>query len=182
MCRSLDPQTEKMIQQLPRLATEILNTGRYLYEKVVEVQIKEYDAHYGSQVMAQIDALKQEAMIQSLIGFMLYVFYKELLEGTKDTRVPVALGRALHFELYEVSPDQNSFLDYLNYQNPHFENPAMAPTFKFGNDIAQIVGIRDLSFAFAMAQQAPLIDTLSRKVIRLTLFGEPMVPPAVAAS
>ncbi|MFQ5781267.1 MAG: hypothetical protein ACE5HN_10860, partial [Nitrospiria bacterium] len=84
------------------------------------------------------------------------------------------LTDALHFEIYRMLPSKNSFIEYLTYENPNFEDPDMAPAFKFGNDIADIFEIQDFSFSLMISQQSPLITEIFKKIIRLILFNEPI--------
>jgi len=176
--KSLDQKASEIVTGLPDFTKAIISGGDYIYQRIVAAQIKEYDLHYGSAVIHQIeiDPTKEDAMIRKIIGFMLFLFYRELALLYPDASLPLSLSSALHFEIYQSMPAYDSFLDYLNYHNPNFEDPAFAPAFKFGNDIAQITGVRDISFSFAISQQISLIGDISRKIIRWMLFHEPIAP------
>lgn len=169
-----DPRTEEIVSLLPKMGEAIGQGADYLYHKVITEQIRAYDDRFGSSVLTEIDEGKKTAIRQKLIGFMLLTFFKELSERHPDSPIPSALTDGLHYEIYRDLPSKGSFVDYVTYQNPNFEDPRLAPSFKFGNDIAEITRTLDLSFSFAIAQQSPLISEVSRKLIRWVLFNEPI--------
>jgi hypothetical protein len=172
--RNLDPKIEEIISLLPKMAEAIDQGGKYLYEKVLEDQIRDYDRRFGSSVSAQIDDSKKAALTRKLTSLMLVSFFNELSELYPDSSSPSSLTDALHFEIYQALPSKESFIDYLTYQNPNFEDPRMAPAFKFGNDVAEILETLDFSFSMMVSQQSPLISDISRKLVRLVLFNEPI--------
>ena len=91
-----------------------------------------------------------------------------------DGPYPSGLTDALHYEIYGVLPSDDSFVTYLTYENPNVEDSNMAPAFKFGEDIAQIVAMPDLSFSFLAAQQVAVISDISGRLTRWVLFDEPI--------
>lgn len=169
-----DSRTEEFISLLPKLAAAIEEGRAYLYRKVLESQIKDFDEHYGSKVFAKIDDTKKAAILHKLTGFMLVSYFNELSDLYPDTSLPSSLTDALHFEIYGALPSKDSFVDYLTYKNPNFDDVGMAPAFKFGNDIAEILETFEFSFPLMISQQSPLIRQISKKIIRLVLFDEPI--------
>lgn len=170
----VDSRGEEIIRRLPQLGETIRQGAEYLFHKVVEEQIGQYDARFGSSISQQIDDPKRSAILQKLTAFMLLSFFNELSELYPDSPLPSGLTDALHYEIYQALPAKGSFIDYLTYQNPNFEDPRLAPAFKFGNDLAEIMQTLDLSFSFMVSQQSPVISEVSRKLIRLVLFDEPV--------
>ena len=156
------------------MAEAIRQGGDYLYVKVLKDQIQDYDTRFGSNVSAQIDDSKRVALTSKLTSLMLVSFFNQLSELYPDSPIPSSLTDALHFEIYQTLPSKDSFIDFLTYQNPNFEDPRMAPAFKFGNDVAEILETLDLSFSIMVSQQPPLISDISRKLVRLVLFNEPI--------
>jgi len=177
---NLDPKIEEMIPLLPKLGDTLRQGADYLFIKVLQEQIRNYDARFGSRIVDQIDDLKKSAILRKLTALMLVTFFNELSERYPSSPVPSALTDAVHYEIYQALPSKDSFIDYLTYRNPNFEDPRMAPAFKFGNDIAEIMQTLDLSFSFMVSQQSPIISEISRKLIRLVLFDEPIeaAPPS----
>ncbi|MBI3802720.1 MAG: hypothetical protein HY282_03045 [Nitrospirae bacterium] len=172
--KKLDSKTEEIINRLPQLGDTIRQGAEYLYHKVLQEQIGHYDTRFGSNISKQIDDTKQSAILKKLTGFMLVAFFNQLSELYPDSPVPSGLTDALHYEIYQALPAKGSFVDYLTYRNPNFEDPRLAPAFKFGNDIAEIMQTLDLSFSFMISQQSPVIMEISQKLIRLVLFDEPI--------
>lgn len=170
----LDPEIEKIITLLPKMGETVRQGADYLFMKVLQEQIRHYDTRFESRVVEQIDASKKSAILRKLTGLMLVTFFNELSEQYPDSPVPSALTDAVHFEIYRSLPSKDSFIDYLTYRNPNFEDPRLAPAFKFGNDIAEIMQTLDLSFSFMISQQTMIITDISRKLIRLVLFDEPI--------
>ncbi len=174
---ALDPRIQGIIPLLPKTAEAMVTGGEYLYRKIIQEVIEAYDQRYQLTVLTQIDEAKRSAMIRTLMSFMLFIFFSEL--SKTDPTASLFLTNALHFEIYHSLPARESFVDYLNYRNPNFEDPKLAPTFKFGNDIAQIVGVRDIPFSFAIAQQIPIISEATKTLIHLAIVNEPATPPAL---
>lgn len=171
---TLDPKVEEIITLLPKMGETIRQGADYLFMKVLQEQIRNYDARFGSRVVDQIDDPKKVALLRKLTGLMLVTFFNELSEPYPDSPIPSALTDAVHYEIYQALPSKDSFIDYLTYRNPNFEDPRLAPAFKFGNDIAEIMQTLDLSFSFMISQQTTIISEISRKLIRLVLFDEPI--------
>lgn len=172
--RNLDPKIEEILSLLPKMGEAIRQGGDYLYVKVLKDQIEVYDTRFGSNVSAQIDESKKSALTRKVISLMLVSFFNELSDLYPDSPFPSSLTDALHFEIYQTLPAKESFIDFLTYRNPNFEDPRMAPAFKFGNDVAEILETLDLSFSIMVSQQSPLISDISRKLVRLVLFDEPI--------
>ncbi len=168
----LDPKIERVIPLLPKMAETMVTGAEYLYRKVMQDLIEEYDRRYKLTVSTQIDEVKKSAIIRTLMNFMLFIFFRELGE----TEASLSLTNALHFEIYRSLPERGGFVAYVGYRNPNFEDPKLAPAFKFGNDIAQIVGVRDIPFSFAVAQQIPIISEATKTLIQLALSNEPETP------
>lgn len=171
---TLDPKIEEIITLLPKMGETVRQGADYLFMKVLQEQIRHYDTRFGSQVVEQIDDSKKSAILRKLTGLMLVTFFNELSEQYPDSPIPSALTDAVHYEIYRSLPSKDSFIDYLTYRNPNFEDPRLAPAFKFGNDIAEIMQTLDLSFSFTISQQTMIITDISRKLIRLVLFDEPI--------
>jgi hypothetical protein len=169
-----------MILLLPKMGETIRQGADYLFIKVLQEQIRNYDIRFGSRVADQIDDPKRSAISRKLTGLMLVTFFNELSEQYPDSPIPSALTDAVHYEIYQALPSKDSFIDYLTYRNPNFEDPRLAPAFKFGNDIAEIMRTLDLSFSFMISQQTTIISEISRKLTRLVLFDEPIeaAPPS----
>ena len=176
----LDHKAEEIVALLPKMGDTLRQGADYLYAKVLQEQIRNYDARFGSKVLDQIDERKRSAILRKLTGLMLVTFFNEISEQYPDSPIPSALTDAVHYEIYQALPSGDSFIDYLTYRNPNFEDPRLAPAFKFGNDIAEILQTLDLSFSFMISQQSPIISEVSRKLIRLVLFDEPIeaAPPS----
>ncbi len=173
-----DPALEKIVSSLPDLADAIRQGASALLQKTLIEQIAEYDKRTGRELVKRIDEDKSEAMLQKLTSMMLLTVYEELAAQFQDPAVPSYLTSALHYDLYKVIPGEEGFVEYLHYQNPHFDDPAMAPAHKFGNDIAAILSISDQLFYLIIAQQAVVISDVSKQLIRWVLFDEEIVPPA----
>ncbi|NKE69937.1 hypothetical protein [Candidatus Manganitrophus noduliformans] len=171
---TLDPKIEEIITLLPKMGETVRQGADYLFMKVLQEQIRNYDARFGSKVVDQIDDSKKSAILRKLTGLMLVALFNELSEQYPDSPIPSALTDAVHYEIYRALPSKDSFIDYLTYRNPNFEDPRLAPAFKFGNDIAEIMQTLDLSFSFTISQQTMIISDISRKLIRLVLFDEPI--------
>lgn len=176
----LAPKIEEMITLLPNMGETIRQGADYLFIKVLQEQIRDYDVRFGSKVVDQIDDSKRSAILRKLTGLMLVTFFNELSEQYPDSPLPSALTDAVHYEIYQALPSKDSFIDYLTYRNPNFEDPRLAPAFKFGNDVAEIMQTLDLSFSFMVSQQTTIISEISRKLIRLVLFDEAIeaAPPS----
>jgi len=172
--KTADSRTEEFISLLPKLAAAMEEGRDYLYRKVLEAQIIDFDEHYGSHVFEKINDTKKTALLNKLTGFMLISYFNELSELYPDTELPSSLTDALHFEIYGALPSKDSFAAYLTYKNPNFDDASMAPAFKFGNDVADILETYELSFPLMISQQSPLIRQISKKIIRLVLFDEPI--------
>jgi len=177
---TVDPALEKLVADLPNMAEAIRQGTASLLQKTLIDQIAEYDKRTGRELSKRIDKDKSEAMRQKLTGMMLLAFYEEIAGAFKDPELPSYLTSALHYELYRVIPKDEGFVEYLHYQNPHFEDPAMAPAHKFGNDIAAILSISDQLFYLIIAQQAVVISDVSKQLIRWVLFDEAITPPSSA--
>ncbi|MBN4053160.1 hypothetical protein JYT92_00245 [bacterium AH-315-L15] len=175
---SIDKKIEKIVSDLPYLAEAVRQGGTSLLQKTLIDQIKEYDSRTGREISKNINEAKSEAMLEKLTGMMLLAFYEECATMFQDETMPSYLTTALHYELYQSLPSDQGFVAYLTYQNPHFENPNMAPAHKFGNDIAEIVSVSDQLFYFIIAQQAAVISDVTKKLIRWVLFDEPMEAPS----
>ncbi|TAJ98765.1 MAG: hypothetical protein EPO39_17405 [Candidatus Manganitrophaceae bacterium] len=176
----VDQKAEEIITLLPKLGETIRQGADYLYIKVLQEQIRGYDIRFGSKVVDQIDDSKKSAVLHKLTSLMLVAFFNEISEQYPDSPIASALTDALHYEVYRSLPSKDSFIDYLTYRNPNFEDPRLAPAFKFGNDVAEILQTLDLSFSFMVSQQSTIISEISRKLIRLVLFDEPIeaAPPS----
>lgn len=168
----INKEVEKIVLELPNLAEAIRQGRQSLLQKSLLDQISEYDHQTGRQILKEIDEDKKEAMIGKLTAMMLLSLYDELSSVFKDTALPSSLTLALHYEIYRALPSNDGFVEYLDYQNPHFEDPKMAPAHKFANDIAEILSISDQLFYFVIAQQVAVISEVSRKLIRWVLFDE----------
>lgn len=170
----LDPKTQERVDLLPQMAEVIRQGGDHLYQNVLVDLLRSYDLRFGSDIAAHIDEPKKRALLQTLTSLMLFQFFNEIAERYPGATIPSSLTEALHVEIYGALPAQESFIDYLSYRNPNFEDPKAAPAFKFGADIAGILETLDLSFSFMVAQQFPLVRDVARGLIRLVLFNEPI--------
>ncbi len=170
----LNPKAEAMIPLLPKLAETYREGGAYLLHKTLLSQFEEYDAQYGRSLSEEINEEKSELMLSKVMSLMLVSFFRELTTIFPDGPYPSAITDALHFELYQSLPSEDGFVSYLLYENPNFEDSRMAPAYKFGNDIAEILAIPDLSFSFMVAQQVAVISDISKRLMRWVFFEEPI--------
>lgn len=169
-----DSHTEEIIEKLPQIANAISQGANAIYLKLIYPQFQDYEARYECVIVAQIDDGKKTEIIRVIISFMVYTFYNRM--NVHDSAASVPFTHALHFEIYKNKPEAGSFADYLTYQNPNFEDPKMAPSFKFGNEIAQIMATMDMAFLFMASQQAVLVAEITQKIL------DGMIPPSEAAS
>jgi len=169
-----DSQLQLGIERLSRLSQAYQEGGPYLLEKALLKPIGEYDGQFGSRLSATIDDAKKAELLKVLTSLMLQTFFRECSGLFREARDAALLSSALHFELYGKLPGAESFVDYLNYQNPNFDDPKMVPAYKFGNDVAASLQVPDLSFSFMVAQQAAVISDISRRLMRWVLFEEPL--------
>ncbi len=170
----LDPKVETIIPLLPKLAEIYHEGGIYLLHKTLLEQFKEYDDQYDSNLSKEMTEEKSAQMLRKITSLMLMTFFKELSRILPDGPYPSGLTDALHYEIYGVLPSDDSFVTYLTYENPNVEDSNLAPAFKFGEDIAQIVAMPDLSFSFLAAQQVAVISDISGRLTRWVLFDEPI--------
>jgi len=171
---TLHEKVEVIIPLLSKLAETYVEGGEYLLHKTLLEQFKEYDAQYGSSLSKEITEEKSALMLRKITSLMLMTCFKELSRVLPDGPYPSALTDALHYEIYTALPSNDSFVAYLTYENPNIEDRKMAPAFKFGDDIAQIVAMPDLSFSFLVAQQVAVISDISGRLTRWVLFDEPI--------
>ncbi len=174
--KTLPPKVSEIIPLLPKLGEVYQEGAAYLLHKVLLSQIKAYDEQYGSSVLDEIDEEKSTEMVQILTRLMIFYYFKALSRIFPEDPYPSVLANALHFEIYNVMPEKESYIAYLSYKNQNFDDAEMAPAYKFGNDIAAIVAIPDLSFCMMITQQAAVILDISQKLMRWILFDEPMAP------
>ncbi len=173
---ALDAQSEKIILLLPKLAETYKEGGEYLLHKTLLSQFEEYDLQYGVTLSKEMTEEKSMQMLDKVTSLMLMTCFKVLSDVLPDGPEPSALTDGLHYEIYEVLPGKDSFVSYLTYQNPNFEDHKMAPAFKFGKDISEIVAMPDLAFSFLVSQQFAVISDVSGRLTRWVLFDEPMEP------
>lgn len=174
--KSPDPKAEEIIVLLPKLAETYKEGGVYLLHKTLLNQFEEYDAQYGVTLTKEMTEEKSVQMLGKITNVMLMTCFKVLSDVFPGGPYPSALTDALHYDIYGALPDKDSFVDYLTYKNPNFEDSQMAPAFKFGADISEIVAMSDLSFSFLVAQQVAVISDVSERLIRWILFDEPLSP------
>ena len=158
--------------RLPQLVRALSEGRDYLYRKALYDPILEYDRRCGSQVAATVNDAKREALLRELAGFMLTAVHEEMALFYPDSPLPARVTDALYFEMYRCLPPPES--DYVRYHNPELEDSRTAPAFKFGQTVAGILGTLDIPFLLMMSQQCPLILEASKKLVRFTLFDEPM--------
>ncbi len=174
---SFDPKIEAMIPLLPKLAQTYEEGGTYLLHKTLLSQFKEYDVEYGHTLSEELNEKKSEDMLRKVISLMLVSFFRELSSLFPEGPYPSAMTDALHYEIYHALPgSEDSFVEFLLYKNPKFEDVRMAPAYKFGNDISEILSIPDLTFSFMVAQQVAVISDISRRLMRWVFFDEPIEP------
>lgn len=171
-----DPKVEEIIPLLPKLAETYKEGGVYLLHKTLLDQFEEYDAQYGVTLSKEITEEKSAQMLDKITSLMLMTCFKELSRVLPEGPSPSALTDALHYEIYGALPNKDSFVAYLTYENPNFEDHKMAPAFKFGKDISEIVAMPDLAFSFLVSQQFAVISDVSGRLTRWILFDEPMEP------
>lgn len=171
---SLAPKADEMIPLLPKLAETYQEGGAYLLHKTLLSQFEEYDTQYGCSLSEEMSEEKSARMLRKIMSLMLVSFFRELSSIFPEGPYPASITDALHYEIYQSLPSEDSFVGYLRYKNPNFEDARMAPAYKFGNDVAEILGIPDLSFSFMAAQQAAVISEIARKLMRWVLFDEPI--------
>jgi hypothetical protein len=157
-------ETKELIARLPSIANAIAQGADAIYHKLLYAQFQDYEQRYDCSIVTLIDEDKKAELIRLITGFMLYTFYNRENEQSRDAP-SVPLTYALHFEIYKNEPKGESFLDYLTYQNPNFEDPKMAPAFKFGNEMAQRMRTMDTAFLFMASQQSVLIAEITQKIL-----------------
>jgi len=159
-------QTMALLAILPSIASGISQGADAIYRKLLIAQFTDYEERYGCTLLARINDEKKAALICVTVSFMLYTFLIRIA-ATSPEQISAPLTAALHFDIYHEKPKAGtgSFLDYMIYQNPKFEDPKMAPAFKFGNEIAQIMETMDMAFSFMASQQAILISEITRKIL-----------------
>ena len=160
---------------LPLIASGILQGADSIYRQLLIEQFKDYEERYGCTLVTHINEVRQKTLVCVVTSFMLYTFYKKIRE-TSPEQISVPLTSALHFEIYKEKPSNESFLGYMAYQNPNFEDPKMAPAFKFGNEIAQIMETMDMAFSMMASQQAILISEITRRILD-GLMSDPLESP-----
>jgi len=161
-----DEATKALLAGLSGLAFGFSQGADAIYRQLLIEQFKDYEQRYGCTLLAHIDIVKQACLVRAVRSFMLYTFCHQIAEsGKEQTAIP--LTSALYFEIYKEKPAQGrgDFLDYIMYQNPHFEDRNMAPAFKFGNEIAQIMETMDMAFSMMASQQAILIAEITRRIL-----------------
>ena len=149
---------------LPSIASGITQGADSIYRRLLIAQFRDYEARYGCTFLSEINDEKKSALMRAIASFMLYAFSGGI-EERHPKQFSIPLTYALHFEIYNEKPAGDSFMDYLAYQNPNFEDTKMAPAFKFGNDIAQIMRTMDSAFSMMASQQAILISEITRKIL-----------------
>ncbi len=159
-------QTKALVALLPSVASGISQGADSIYRQLLIEQFKDYEERYGCALLADINDAKQKTLVHVVVSFMLYTFCNSIAQ-TRPEQIAIPLTSALHFEIYNEKPSAGagSFLDYMTYQNPNFEDPKMAPAFKFGNEIAQIMETMDMAFSLMASQQAILISEITRKIL-----------------
>lgn len=165
-----------LIALLPNFANGISQGADSIYRRLLIEQFKDYEERYGCTLLAQINDKTEAALVRTVISFMLYTFCNKIAE-TYPEPISSPLTSALHFEIYKEKPIKGaqcrtghiapagSFLDYMTYQNPNFEDRRLAPAFKFGNEIAQIMETMDMAFSFMASQQAVLIAEITQRIL-----------------
>ncbi len=168
--------------QLPRITETFQQAADVVYHRVILEQFRDYEARYDSHIVDKINEAKRAALMRAIISFMLYAFFRQregVLSGpsaSDSSEASLRMTYALHFEIYKAKPAEKSFIDYLTYRNPNFEDAALAPAFKFGNDLSDIIGIADLPFSFMASQQAMILSEITRKLLEETGFKSERSP------
>lgn len=157
-------ETKALLTMLPILATGFTQGAEAIYSRLLIEQFRDYEERYGCALLAQINDAKKEVLVRTVISFMLYTFCNKIEELYPKGHC-LNLTAALHFEIYKKKPCPGSFMDYLTYQNPNFEDRRLAPAFKFGNEIAQIMATMDMAFSCMASQQAILISEITQKIL-----------------
>ncbi len=156
--------SKAFLARLPSLASGISQGADSIYRQLLIEQFKDYEERYGCTLVGQINDAKKSALTRVVVSFMLYTFCNKIVESYPE-EPSLPLTSALHFKIYKEKPIAGSFMDYITYQNPNFEDRKLAPAFKFGNEIAQIMETMDMAFSFMASQQAILIAEITRKIL-----------------
>jgi hypothetical protein len=181
--QSKSAETKALLAMLPSLVTGFTQGADSIYRRLLIEQFKDYEQRYGCALLHQINDEKKFALVRVVSSFMLYTFCKKIAE-THPSPVALPLTCALHFEIYKEKPINGvspvgSFMNYITYQNPNFEDRKLAPAFLFGNEVAQIMETMDMAFSFMASQQAILISEITQKILTELMSGLVQTPTVV---
>jgi hypothetical protein len=172
------PDQSEAIDRVPRLAATFHQGADYIYQRVIQDTLREFDERFDSGIVASLDTEKRGRMTECLLHYMIFQAYADLSVRIDDPNFAGFLLDAVHFELFgELPGEKESFIAYLKYENKNFEDPSAAPVYKFGFDLAAITGFPDMNLPLILSQQSPLIRELTGRLTRLALADESVREP-----
>jgi hypothetical protein len=173
------PDQSEAIERVPKLAATLHEGADYIYRRVIQDTLREFDERFDSKIVPSLDEEKQERMTVCLLHYMIFQAYADLSVRIHDPNLAGFMLDAVHFELFgELPGEKGSFIEYLKYENQNFEDPSAAPVYKFGFDLAAITGLPDMNLPLILSQQSPLIRELTGKLTHLALADEPVRDPS----
>lgn len=168
--KRLDARQAEAVRRIPRLAGTLRQGADYICERVLIDFFKEYDERFQSGILAEMTDAKRFKVTEGLLHFMMLQVFSDLAAHVRDRNLAGLLSDAVHFEIFgELPREQGSFVEYLKYENPNFEDPSAAPIYKFGHDMAACIGFTDMNFPTMVAQQSFLVVELTKKLSQLAL-------------
>lgn len=172
--RTLTPTQATAVNRVPKLANTLREGTDYIYQRVICEMLQEYDERFHSQILPQMDDDRKQKVKSSLLHYMLVQVYSDLSSHVGDQNMAGLMVDAVHYEIFGALPlEKGSFVEYLQYENPNFEDPTGAPVYKFGHDMAAVTGFVDMYLPMMFSQQSPLILELTKKLTALALVDEP---------
>ncbi len=161
----MDAETNQLADKLPQIAAIFRDASVSIYNKVLLPQFQDYEERYGPGLVSQINDKKRAALIATIQGYMLHTFFRLVEERYPEQKIALPMTHFIGEEIDTHKAGGVLFLDYVNYQNPNFEEVRMASAFKFGNDIGKIVGTVDRPFTFMASQQAMIVSEITKKLL-----------------
>ncbi|HET6370593.1 MAG TPA: hypothetical protein VFG95_05310 [Nitrospiria bacterium] len=168
------PDQSVAIERVPKLAATLHQGADYIYRRVIQDTLQEFDARFDSKIVPSIDEEKRGQMTECLLHYMIFQAYADLSARIHDPNLAGFMLDAVHYELFgELPGEKESFIAYLKYENKNFEDPSAAPIYKFGFDLAAITGLPDMNLPLILSQQSPLIRELTGRLTQLALTDDP---------
>ena len=176
------PRQSTVIERVPRLAATFSQGADYVSERVIIDLMREYDERFRSGILRQLSDERRQRITRQTLHYMMFHAYAQLSSRVDDPNLAGLLLDAVHFEIFGSLPqEQGSFVEFLRYENRNFEDPAYAPAFKFGQDLAGITEMADINLPMMLSQQSPLIAELTRQLVQLAVSEEAAPSPPSGA-